>query len=130
MNSLIAEDVKVLCDVRKNPISRKYGFSKKTLMNALGKLGIEYEHCPDLGIESQQRRELVTQADYDTLFEAYENTTLKEGFQSIARLSDLLESKQRIAVTCYEKLPQQCHRTRVARAILLKGTGQIIFLEV
>lgn len=130
LNILITEDIKVLCDVRKNPISRKYGFSKKTLMNALDKLGIEYEHCPDLGIESQKRCKLETQADYDALFEEYENTTLKEGNRGIARLNALLGSKQRIAVTCYEKLPQQCHRTRVAKAILQKGTGQITFLEV
>lgn len=130
LNILIKEDIKILCDVRKNPISRKYGFSKKTLMNATEKLGIEYLHCPDLGIESDKRSKLVTQADYDTLFEDYEKTILKEGSHSIKILSGLLESKNRIAVTCYEKLPQQCHRTRVAKAILEKKTGQIQFLEV
>ena len=130
LNILIKEDIKILCDVRKNPISRKYGFSKKTLMNATEKLGIEYLHCPDLGIESDKRRELVTQADYDTLFEVYEKTVLKESIQSIKMLNGLLESKKRIAVTCYEKLPQQCHRTRVANAILQEGIGQTKFIEV
>ena len=130
LNILIKEDIKILCDVRKNPISRKYGFSKKTLMNATGKLGIEYLHCPDLGIESGKRTKLVTQADYDTLFEDYEKTVLKESLQSIKMLNSLLVSQKRIAVTCYEKAPQQCHRTRVARAILKEGKGQIKFLEV
>ena len=130
LNILIKEDIKILCDVRKNPISRKYGFSKKTLMNATGKLGIEYLHCPDLGIESDKRRQLVTQSDYDALFEDYEKTILKKNGQRIKILNGLLKSKKRIAVTCYEKSPEQCHRTRVAKALLSEGTGQINFIEV
>jgi uncharacterized protein (DUF488 family) len=130
LNILIQEDVKILCDVRRNPISRKYGFSQKTLMNALERLGIEYNHYPELGIASDKRGALVTQADYDALFAEYENTVLKKNFQSIKCLNSVLKHKKRIAVTCFEKLPQQCHRTIVAKAVLRECTGQINFLEV
>ena len=99
-------------------------------MNALERLGIEYYHCPELGIASDKRDELVTQADYDALFEEYENTVLKKNHHSIRGLSNLLNNRKRIAVTCFEKLPQQCHRTRVAKAVLKEITGQINFLEV
>ena len=49
LNELIEEDIKVLVDVRKNAHSMKYGFSKKTLQNAVENLDIEYIHIPNLG---------------------------------------------------------------------------------
>lgn len=129
LNALIREDIKVLCDVRKNPISRKYGFSKTTLMNALATLGIEYAHCPGLGIDSSLRGTLESQADYDRLFDVYENTTLKSNHEGIVELFELLKKRKRIAVTCYERLPQQCHRTRVAKSIMRLGE-KIKYIEV
>jgi len=39
-------------------------------------------------------------------------------------VKSLLEDYGRICLTCYEKAPQQCHRTRVAHALLgLCGEG-------
>lgn len=70
----------MLCDVRRNPWSRKYGFSKSTLSNACEGVGIRYEHLPELGIVSDARRNLETQADYDALFAHYERYDLpKQG---------------------------------------------------
>ena len=75
LNQLLRAGVTVLCDVRRNPLSRKYGFSKGTLSKACEGLGIRYEHIPQLGIASEERRNLETQADYDALFadRAYES---------------------------------------------------------
>ncbi len=117
LNRLIQNNVHALCDVRKNPLSRKYGFSKKTLSDTLGKLGIDYIHIPELGIVSKKRRELKTQADYDRLFTEYEATTLKENDPSIDELLKILEDKHRIAITCFEAEHCMCHRGRVAKAI-------------
>ena len=72
LNRLIKNNVKVLVDVRRNPLSRKYGFSKKTLAETVKKLGIGYVHIPELGIVSEKRQELNTQDDYDRLFASYE----------------------------------------------------------
>ena len=44
MTDLIREDVKLLCDVRKNPLSMKFGFSKNQLKGILEGVGIEYIH--------------------------------------------------------------------------------------
>lgn len=35
LNILIQKNIKILCDVRKNPISRKYGFSKKNITKCM-----------------------------------------------------------------------------------------------
>src|ERR1022692_1489879 len=76
LNQLLQDGVTLLCDVRRNPLSRKYGFSKSTLSNACERVGIRYENLPKLGIDSEERRDLKTQADYDALFAAYERKTL------------------------------------------------------
>ena len=94
------------------------GAGTPDIQDALDALGIDYVHCPELGIDSKHRVSLESQDDYDQLFSAYENTTLKNNYEGILRLDKLLKKKKRIAVTCFEKLPQQCHRTRVANSIL------------
>ena len=118
INRLIRYGVKVVCDVRKNPLSRKFGFSKTALRRSLESMDIEYRHFPELGIPSDKRQELNCQKDYDSLFDRYEKTILSKQATAIAAISDLMSDKERIAVLCYEKLPEQCHRTRVANAVL------------
>ncbi|MGV3592360.1 MAG: DUF488 family protein [Gammaproteobacteria bacterium] len=117
LNLLICNSVKVLCDVRKNPLSRKYGFSKSTLADTLPKLGIEYMHMPQLGIESDKRQDLVTRRDYDRLFDEYEATTLRSNTQAVTELLKLVDDNKRVAITCFEAEHCMCHRGRVANAL-------------
>lgn len=118
LNQLISNNVKVLCDVRKNPLSRKYGFSKGTLSETLPKLGITYLHVPELGIESDKRQNLETQHDYDRLFNEYEATTLRNNTKAITTLLELVEQDKRVAITCFEAEECMCHRGRVAKALV------------
>ncbi len=117
LNSLIQDGVTVLCDVRRNPLSRKYGFSKGTLRNACEGVGIRYEHLPELGIASERRRELHTQEDYDALFAVYEREVLPKQSKALAQIRTWIELGERVALTCFEKLPNQCHRHCVAEAL-------------
>ena len=71
INILLVNDVHILCDVRKNAYSQKYGFSKSQLEKACTGVGIKYIHIPQLGIESEQRQDLKSQKDYEILFESY-----------------------------------------------------------
>ena len=117
LNKLIINNVKLLCDVRKNSLSMKYGFSKSQLKNACESIGISFIHIPDLGIESDKRRELNTLSDYNRLFEEYENTTLKENDKSLQYLFNLVKEYKRVAITCFEKEVCMCHRGRVLNAL-------------
>ena len=117
LNSLLCAGVTILCDVRRNPLSRKYGFSKGTLSKACEGVGIRYVHIPELGIASESRQELTTQADYDALFATYEQTTLPHQTAALEKILGWISDDDRVALTCYEQLPQQCHRTRVANAL-------------
>lgn len=114
LNELLAAGVTLLCDVRRNPISRKYGFSKSTLGTGCEAVGIRYEHLPELGVPSEQRRNLETQEDYDALFAEYERTSLPHQGDALMRIAGWVRSGERVALTCYERLPQRCHRRCVA----------------
>jgi hypothetical protein len=117
LNELLRDGVTTLCDVRRNPLSRKYGFSIGTLSKACEGVGIRYEHLPELGIASEQRQELDTQADYDALFAEYERESLPKQRAALDEIRAWVAAGQRVALTCFERLPQQCHRHCVAEAL-------------
>jgi len=117
LNRLIKHNVRTLIDVRKNPLSRKYGFSKKTLSETVKKLGMEYIHIPELGIASERRQELNTQADYDRLFDSYEKQELKKNKDAIYKLFEIFKTHKRVAITCFEAEVCMCHRGRVTKAL-------------
>lgn len=122
LNKLIKNNIKVLCDVRKNALSMKYGFSKSQLKNACNGVGIEYIHIPEVGIDSDQRQELKSQIDYDVLFDKYRAQNLSETLDNQIEILNLLKANKRIALTCFEADVCQCHRKHLSEAITnLKG---------
>lgn len=117
LNRLIKNNVKVLVDVRRNPLSMKFGFSKSLLTKFCNSLGIDYVHFPELGIQSDLRQELHTQTDYDKLFAHYRKEELTETLESQQKILSLLIENKRIALTCFEKDICQCHRKHLSEAI-------------
>ena len=117
LNRLLGARASTLCDVRRNPLSRKFGFSKSTLARACLEVGIRYEHFPELGIASERRRNVVTAADREALFEEYARETIPHAEAALDRIGALLESGTRLAVTCFEAEPAECHRSRLAEAL-------------
>lgn len=122
LNTLLRAGVTVLCDVRRNAISRKYGFSKTVLSRASEGVGLDYRHLPELGIASERRRELATAEDYAALFEAYEQDTLADYGPVLQQCRDWVRDGDRVALTCYERSPERCHRHCVAKAVSRLGS--------
>jgi hypothetical protein len=114
---LLKNDVKVLVDVRNNPLSMKYGFSKTLLKRYCENLGIKYIHIPEVGIQSEQRQELNSQNDYDKLFALYREQNLTKTTKAQLDILNLLKENERIALTCFEANICQCHRKHLAEAI-------------
>ncbi len=114
---LLKNDVKVLVDVRNNPLSMKFGFSKSQLKKYCSSLGIEYVHIPEVGIQGDQRQELNNQSDYDKLFAAYRKNNLTKTTTHQQQILSLLKQHKRIALTCFEANICQCHRKHLAEAI-------------
>ena len=127
VNALIQNNVQLLCDVRKNPLSRKFGFSKGKLKNIMQTVGIKYVHIAELGIESDKRRSLETPEDYKRLFADYEKTLLnKKPF--LDQVYTLLRQNNRIALTCFERVPEMCHR-HIIRDYIVK-TNRVRSMDI
>ena len=112
INVLIKNDARLLCDIRQNPISRKFGFSQGKLQHIVERIGIRYVHLPELGIESQKRKGINSSNGYNKLFDEYKNLLpTKQG--ELNKILSFLASDIRVALMCYEKDPKHCHRTLV-----------------
>ena len=109
--------VTLLCDVRRNAISRKRGFSKSALARACEQIGIRYEHLPDLGIGAERRRQIKTDRDRQRLLAEYRRHDLADRSASVQRILGWARSGERVAVTCFEREPGSCHRSLVAAEV-------------
>ncbi len=116
-NQLIKEDIKVLCDIRKNAFSMKYGFSKKQLKLIIENVGIKYVHIPKLGIASDKRQQLNSKEDYERLFKDYEENTLTDNKGALKELYNIFLLNKRIALMCFEADHNHCHRSRTINAL-------------
>ena len=111
-------------------MSRKYGFSKSTLSKACEGVGIRYEHLPELGIDSEERRDLNTQADYDALFAQYERKSLPQETQALGRIRAWMQNGDRLALTCFERSPKHCHRLCVAKALAQQAGKDLVAVHL
>ncbi|MGD0088533.1 MAG: DUF488 domain-containing protein [Planctomycetota bacterium] len=118
---LLAHGIQRVLDVRRNPVSRRYGFHCRELGRICGKLALEYVPLPELGIWSAERQHLVSPMDFASLFLKYEREMLPRQQDSQDRAAHLLLEKSSVLV-CQEADPACCHRSRLAEA-LAKRTG-------
>jgi uncharacterized protein (DUF488 family) len=109
--------ISILCDVRKNPVSRKKGFSKNQLREAVAAKHIEYKHFPELGIATELRKD--TNITTEKLFAIYREEILRTtaAINALKDLIELLKKESAIAITCYELDHNDCHRSHLAMAI-------------
>ncbi len=115
LNKLISNNINALVDVRWNPNSMKYGFSKAKLRYYVEKAGLRYYHLPDLGIPSSLRKKLETSEDYFYLFQHYQSEILPKQTMAIERIKALLSEHSRIALTCFERDYRLCHRHKITQ---------------
>ncbi|HHT9139159.1 MAG TPA: DUF488 domain-containing protein [Candidatus Wunengus sp. YC60] len=116
LNILIKNKIDLLIDVRKNPFSMNFSFTKGRLEKYLEKIGIEYIHIPELGIDGELRENLFTINDYQNLFKQYEATTLLQQREQVLQIIKLSE-KRRVALVCFEADKNMCHRGVIANYI-------------
>jgi len=117
LNTLIANNIGMLVDVRRVPNSMKYGFSKTRLQSYINKAGIYYRHIPELGIPTNMRQNLDGPEAYKILFRHYEDEILPEQTDALKQIMNLLEEHHRIALTCVEADYSMCHRHKIAEHI-------------
>ena len=110
------EGIGCVVDVRRNALSRKPGFSKTALREALAGAGIDYLHLRRLGIESAQRKGLKTDEDYARLFAGYRREVLDSAGVELAAIEQRAR-RGATALLCYEAEPARCHRRLIAERV-------------
>ncbi len=119
LNALVSNQIDLLIYIRRNPFSMNFIYIKDALMKKLKDVGIDYLHIPELGIESDERKNLNTKDDYEKLFAKYrQNLPIKEVY--INRIIELGIIK-RIVLLCFEADCNFCHRGEVAKIIKSKS---------
>ncbi len=126
IETLQAKHIAVLLDIRMTPISRKRGFSKTALSQAIESAGITYQHLRTLGSPKELRRRLQTEGNYEAFFDAF-RTYLDLQQESLLHVAELA-SAQRVCLMCVEQCPDECHRSVVAEAIA-QVTGKQIAIR-
>lgn len=120
---LLAHDISQVLDVRQRPHSRKPGFAKTRLREALHAVQIDYRHLGDLGTPKPLRDMVRATHDYAEFFRAYEQHLQ----QQPAALAEALAAVQqrRSVLLCLEADPAQCHRSSVAAALVALAGGTL-----
>lgn len=114
-----------LIDVREIPLSRKKGFSKTILGQKLRDENIDYVHYKALGSPSEIRHKLREDWDYNYFFEAFSNYLAGKS-EVIGEVYQYLSDGVN-CLMCFERMPEQCHRSCVARKIKERdGNGLLI----
>jgi uncharacterized protein (DUF488 family) len=127
LRRLKAEGISILVDVREIPQSRRRGFSKKQLSESLKKHGIEYVHKRELGAPREIRHELRDSGDYATYFQQF-NAYLNTQRAALDRLIE--ECVGAVVLMCFERDPQECHRSAVARELAKLADLKPVHLDV
>ena len=103
-------------DVRALPLSRRPGFSKTPLKNALAEVGIDYVHLKALGTPPEGR-EAARKGRHDELKRIYAGQLeLPEAIVAGAQMRELAADKPS-ALLCFERAPEGCHRSLLLKAV-------------
>jgi uncharacterized protein (DUF488 family) len=115
IDSLRANNISCVLDVRALPLSRKPGFSKTQLAGRLTREQIGYVHLPELGTPKDIRDKLKLTHDYTIFFDKMEKY-LADKKDAIRQAYDRAMNT-RCCLMCFERLADQCHRKIVAEKI-------------
>lgn len=129
LSTLQDAGVAVLADVRAVALSRKRGFSKSALREALSQRDIGYDHFIRLGTP-KEGRQAARAGDAAMMKRIYCEEVLKtpeaeEAFEQLAELAQ----HQPICLLCFERDPAICHRRILSDRLHDRGM-QVVDLTV
>lgn len=129
LNLLHEVGVEVLVDIREIPISRKKGFSKKSLQKHLEAFQIGYAHYKELGSPKEIRDQLHKDKNYPKFFLEFDDylNTHEHALNEVLQIA----KQKNIALMCFEQNHKQCHRQVVALRLkhLSPDTVKVVHLD-
>jgi uncharacterized protein (DUF488 family) len=130
--SLLEENgIKLLADVRLLPGSKRYPqFNKEALADSLGKVGIRYEHFPELGGRRKPRKDSPNTAWRNESFRGYADYMETEEFdKGLKELLDLAADTGPAAIMCAEAVWWRCHRSLISDYLKAQGIEVMHILD-
>jgi len=121
---LRASGVRTLIDVRQRASSRKKGFAKTALKEALAPAGIEYAHLPQAGSPPDVRKDFIATGDRVTFTSRY-LSHLADVPGVLVEAASLLE-KGPGCLMCLEADPLGCHRLLFAGELVKKDPDLVV----
>lgn len=127
--TLEAAGVTLLADTRERAQSRRRGYSKTPLSQALAERGIGYRHLRTLGTPPPVRKAYKLDHDFQALEAAYTLHLATQG-EALEELG-ALAARERVALLCFEADPKACHRSLIARRLRALGlVGEVVDLDI
>ncbi|MCZ6834458.1 MAG: DUF488 domain-containing protein [Planctomycetota bacterium] len=128
ISCLLDAGVELLVDVREKPFSRKVDFRKNVLAQHCEQAGIRYESWTSLGSTAYQRQQLKDTGDFSEFRKRFRDFARRGRTEEI---DDLLEvaSKTVIAMICYERAHEECHRSILADLLAERGDAEIVAIH-
>lgn len=117
---LAAEKIERVIDIRELPLSRRRGFSKTPLGEALRTAGIEYKHMKQAGNPYRKQKDQISRSEL-----------LAKYGKHIAKADDVVDAVveaargKRVALLCYEAEPAECHRSLLAPRVAKKLAAKV-----
>lgn len=115
LDDLVQVGVDRLVDVRELPLSRRPGFSKTALTEALAEVGIEYIHIKPLG-NPKPNRERYWSGDIDGGARAYRKLLRNGSYSALRELADSLDDGA-TCLMCFERDHELCHRDVITESL-------------
>ena len=113
LDELKRTKIELLVDTRAVAASRRPGFSKRQLVASLDEAGIGYIHFQKLGTPAEGRA-AARSGDTNALWRIYDqHIKTSEAQAALNQLIALIKSGKRVALLCYCRDPEACHRSRI-----------------
>lgn len=127
--TLKAASVKKLIDIRELPLSRKKGFSKRALCEAVEAAGITYEHVKSLG-DPKAGRDAAKAGDFSTFRRIFSKHLTTEPAQLAIDRIIPIAIEGGACLLCFERCHKECHRAMVADEIVKQADVSIRHIGV
>lgn len=117
--------IDIVVDVRDVPWSRKPGFSRQRLADSLALIGIDYVHAKYAGNPKAIRDRAQSYDDCLELYSRYLDKHPELLWQLDSLLAELLANGMRPCLICYERHPNDCHRSLLLEAWIAESSKDV-----
>lgn len=125
INDLQTSGAEMVVDVRERPFSRKADFRERALRETCTEAGLVYESWTRLGSTAHQREQLRESGDLATFRRRFRDFARRHRSSELDLLAKVAK-RSTVALLCYERVHEQCHRSIVSDLLADRINATII----